>query len=210
MRDRAGASMDVAPESGRALRTLFAVFDQSVRTWKTSPDSGHADSISSLRTWPRQGMTCAGHAYALAQSAPRISGSDGSESLLLLKTPTSNLAFNGGARHPDERRAGGHGPTLDDEVVYLLPASGWGDFTPAIERWERITRQPAPVPIETGPKGGMRITARFAEWLMGLPPAWVTGVRGLDRAENLRAIGNSVVPLQAFTAYRHLMRESTK
>lgn len=40
---------------------------------------------------------------------------------MLLKTPTSQLASNGGSQHPDKRKAGGHGPTLDDEVTYLLP-----------------------------------------------------------------------------------------
>ncbi|MGW2643662.1 DNA cytosine methyltransferase [Streptomyces sp. NPDC001393] len=39
----------------------------------------------------------------------------------LLKTPTSQLGRNGGPQHPDKRRAGGHGPTLEDEVVFLLP-----------------------------------------------------------------------------------------
>jgi hypothetical protein len=39
----------------------------------------------------------------------------------LLKTPTSNLGANGGAQHPDKRKAGGHGPTLADEVEHLLP-----------------------------------------------------------------------------------------
>ena len=39
----------------------------------------------------------------------------------LLKTPTSQLAVNGGSQHPDQRKAGGHGPTLADEVEHLLP-----------------------------------------------------------------------------------------
>jgi hypothetical protein len=38
----------------------------------------------------------------------------------LLKTPTSQLAVNGGSQHPDKRKAGGHGPTLADEVEHLL------------------------------------------------------------------------------------------
>ncbi|WP_312870996.1 hypothetical protein [Streptomyces lonarensis] len=29
--------------------------------------------------------------------------------------------MNGGSQHPDKRRAGGHGPTLADEVEHLLP-----------------------------------------------------------------------------------------
>ena len=39
----------------------------------------------------------------------------------LLKTPTSQLAINGGSQHPDKRKQGGHGPTLADEVEHLLP-----------------------------------------------------------------------------------------
>jgi hypothetical protein len=31
------------------------------------------------------------------------------------------LAINGGSQHPDKRKAGGHGPTLADEVEHLLP-----------------------------------------------------------------------------------------
>lgn len=39
----------------------------------------------------------------------------------LFRTPTSQLAVNGGSQHPDKRKAGGHGPTLADEVEHLLP-----------------------------------------------------------------------------------------
>jgi hypothetical protein len=39
----------------------------------------------------------------------------------LLQTPTAQLAVNGGSQHPDKRRAGGHGPTLADQVEHLLP-----------------------------------------------------------------------------------------
>ncbi|MFK0124925.1 hypothetical protein ACIQSP_16610 [Streptomyces nigra] len=45
----------------------------------------------------------------------------GSSSSPLLKTPTANLGVNGGSQHPDKRKAGGHGPTLADEVEHLLP-----------------------------------------------------------------------------------------
>ena len=41
---------------------------------------------------------------------------------ILLKTPTAQLAVNGGSQHPGKRRAGGHGPTLADQVEHeLLP-----------------------------------------------------------------------------------------
>jgi len=39
----------------------------------------------------------------------------------LLKTPTAALGNLTGAQHPDHRKAGGHGPTLADEVEHLLP-----------------------------------------------------------------------------------------
>jgi hypothetical protein len=39
----------------------------------------------------------------------------------LLRTPTAQLAENGGSQHPAKRKAGGHGPTLADEVEHLLP-----------------------------------------------------------------------------------------
>lgn len=39
----------------------------------------------------------------------------------LLKTPTAQLAVNGGSQHPEKRRDGGHGPTLADEIEHLLP-----------------------------------------------------------------------------------------
>jgi hypothetical protein len=47
----------------------------------------------------------------------------------LLKTPTAQLAINGGSQHPDKRKAGGHGPTLADQVEHLLP-------TPAARDWK--------------------------------------------------------------------------
>jgi hypothetical protein len=41
----------------------------------------------------------------------------------LLKTPTAQLAVNGGSQHPDKRREGGHGPTLADQVEHELPTA---------------------------------------------------------------------------------------
>jgi len=47
----------------------------------------------------------------------------------LLKTPTAQLAVNGGSQHPDKRREGGHGPTLADQVEHLLPTPRAADGT---------------------------------------------------------------------------------
>lgn len=129
----------------------------------------------------------------------------------LFKTPTANLGSNGSAQHPDKRKAGGHGPTLDDEAVFLLPTAeggilqDWADFEPAIRRQEDLSGRLSPIPTEDGPKGGRRLTVRFPEWLMWLPDGWVTDVPGLSRRDQLHAIGNGAVPIQAYTAYRHLL-----
>jgi hypothetical protein len=62
----------------------------------------------------------------------------------LLRTPTSQLAVNGGSQHPDKRKAGGHGPTLADEVEFLLP-------TPRVQNGEtrnqNIWRRPDGEPL---------------------------------------------------------------
>jgi hypothetical protein len=63
-------------------------------------------------------MTRSGVAYPLP---PWEHPTDGSASSSLLKTPTAQLAQNGGSQHPDKRRQGGHGPTLADEIEHLLP-----------------------------------------------------------------------------------------
>jgi DNA (cytosine-5)-methyltransferase 1 len=57
---------------------------------------------------------------AVGAPHPRTAGS--SSPIPLLKTPTAQLGVNGGPQHPAKRKAGGHGPTLEDEVVFLLPA----------------------------------------------------------------------------------------
>lgn len=61
------------------------------------------------------------------------SGAGGSD-LTLLRTPTAQLAINGGSQHPDKRRAGGHGPTLADEVEHLIPTPSVADAAGGHER----------------------------------------------------------------------------
>lgn len=86
------------------------------------------------------------------------------------------------------------GRRLGDENCQDDPATAveWGEFRPAIERWERLTR---PAPRPTDDHG--RLSPRFVEWLMGLPDHHVTGVPGLSRSAQLRALGNGVIPSQA-------------
>lgn len=128
----------------------------------------------------------------------------------LFKTPTANLGSGqGAAQHPDKRRAGGHGVNFQDEAVFTggnwVSADG-RNFGPAVYRWERITGRKAPSPAETGPRGGRRLHAPFAEWLMGLEPGRVTDPRiGLTREEQIHRIGNGVMPSQAKVAFTFLL-----
>lgn len=76
------------------------------------------------------------------------------------------------------------------------PGIDWGPYAAAIRRWELILGRPAPHPVEPGVRTPVRLAAPFAEWMMGLPEGWVTGL-GLTRTAQLKAIGNAVMPQQA-------------
>jgi DNA (cytosine-5)-methyltransferase 1 len=80
----------------------------------------------------------------------------------------------------------------------------WGDYADAIARWETAIGRPAPRP--TDDRG--RLSPAFVEWMMGLPAGHVTGVPGLPRSAQLKALGNGVVPQQAAAALRHLLERA--
>jgi DNA (cytosine-5)-methyltransferase 1 len=78
----------------------------------------------------------------------------------------------------------------------------WGDYAPAIARWQRVIGRPAPAPtIQRGDRA--RLSPAFVEWMMGLPEGWVTG-HGLSASQELKMLGNGVVPQQAALALRLL------
>ena len=45
----------------------------------------------------------------------------------------------------------------------------------------------------------------FIEWMMGLPAGWVTGVPGLTRAQQIKALGNGVCPQQGAAALHEIL-----
>ena len=67
-----------------------------------------------------------------------------------------------------------------------------------------MTGREAPLPTETGQRGGDVLSPRFVEWMMGLPAGHVTDTPGLSRSQALKALGNGVVPQQAAHAVNHL------
>ncbi|MEI2827129.1 MAG: DNA cytosine methyltransferase [Dermatophilaceae bacterium] len=91
----------------------------------------------------------------------------------------------------------------------------WGRYADAITRWEHITGRPAPAPalLNDADAGrpapapallndadGPRPAPAFVEWLMGLPAGWVTGTDELTQNQQITALGNGVLPLQAVSA----------
>lgn len=81
----------------------------------------------------------------------------------------------------------------------------WGQYEPAIRRWETVLGRPAPGPIEPNRNNRPRLTAAFVEWMMGLDEGWVTEVPGIARANQIKILGNGVVPQQAEAALRVLV-----
>lgn len=76
----------------------------------------------------------------------------------------------------------------------------WGPYGLAVEQWERLTR---PAPRAVDDRG--RHSPEFVEWMLGLGEGHVTGVPGLSRKAQLRALGNGVCPQQAEAALRLLL-----
>lgn len=71
----------------------------------------------------------------------------------------------------------------------------WGNYAPAINRWQSVIGRPAPSPtIQRNERD--RLNPEFVEWMMGLPEGWVTG-HGFSASQELKMLGNGVVPQQA-------------
>jgi DNA (cytosine-5)-methyltransferase 1 len=189
-------------------------------------DSGGRSPLALFSTpQARDGKGVPGDGYNLA-SLPR--------DIALLRTPCAAEA-DGGPLHPDVAKERGQTLRLTGQILALtgdlLPTPDvlgdnrkspgydnngvnfhnivtndlWGEYMPAIHRWEQVLGRPVPSPKEPSASGKPRLSAPFVEWMMGLPVGWVTGVPGLSRVAQLRALGNGVVPQQAASAVETLL-----
>ena len=129
----------------------------------------------------------------------------------LLPTPRASDGHHGG---PNQRDSKGN-PGLSALACQLLPTpkagdaeriacTDWGEYAPAIRRWEHILGREAPAPTTLSAHGKPHLSPAFEEWMMGLPQGWVTDV-DISRANQLRALGNGVVPQQAAYAITEIM-----
>jgi len=111
---------------------------------------------------------------------------------------------SGQAGYADDGRGG---RSLDVEA---RRAENWGDYAPAIARWESVLGRPAPAPTEPNAKGGHRLSPRFVEFLMGVPEGWVCDVPGITRNQALKALGNGIVPQQCAAAFRAYLTDTAR
>lgn len=101
----------------------------------------------------------------------------------------------------EKKNGNGFGTPLGVAVRQL--GVNWGQYEPAVRRWEAATR-PAPAPTQgDGRDGKHRLSSEFVEWMQGYAAGHVTGL-GLTRSEELRILGNTVVPQQGAEAIRQL------
>ena len=127
-------------------------------------------------------------------------GGSATETTALLPTPRVTQAG-----YADDGRGG---KSLDVEA---RSGERWGDYGPAIARWESAIGRPAPAPTEPGAKGNPRLSPAFVEWLMGLPAGHVTDPAiGISRNDQLKALGNGVVWQQCAAATRAFIADMTK
>lgn len=119
----------------------------------------------------------------------------------LLPTPTTGNHRSATAhRHPDSTFE--PGVTLGD-IAHL---NAWGEYSPSIERWERILGRPSPAPTVLSAKGKHRLSHYFTEFMQGLPLGWICDTPGVTPNESIRAAGNGVVTQQATAALRDMAR----
>jgi DNA (cytosine-5)-methyltransferase 1 len=115
----------------------------------------------------------------------------------LLPTPTTAYATGGNAVRGGDRSGEKLLPGIARDVTDGETVD-WGEYLPAVQRWEAITRSAPSPTLPDGKNGNRRLSAAFDEWMMGYPAGWVTDVIGWNAA--IKACGNGVVPQQAHAA----------
>ena len=127
------------------------------------------------------------------RATPRAAawGWPATETVALLPTPRASDGTKGG---PNQRGSAG-----DPSLPAAVQAERWGEYAAAVARHEMAIGRAAPNPTHSPrrPAGKPKLSPEFVEWLMMLPAGHVTGVPHLTRAQQLKALGNGVVPAQA-------------
>ena len=182
----------------------------------------HPDRIADARGWPPQS---ASHEHRLARgyldaqildlmptvrasssTGPGAHGDGGADLQTVVSLlPTPSVADVRGGR---KARSGAR----SDELLLngLAADERFGDYAPAVARQEKAFGIPAPDPTEPGRNGTPRLSARFTEWMQGLPAGWICDVPGITRTEAIELAGNGVVPQQAEAALADMLPSITE
>lgn len=109
----------------------------------------------------------------------------------------------GGRRHRSGSRSGELLlPGVAEAVDHSWVCTDGRDFGPAVRHWEGVLQQGAPHPLVPGTRS---LAPALPEWMMGWPPGHATATHTpVPRSQQLRIIGNGVVPRQAAYAYEWL------
>ena len=183
-----------------------------ILAWPAAEESHRAAWLQWRAAAP--GQAEGGRARADARGRGGVPAAPASAGRLnLLPTPAARDWKSGQSNIMDR-----NGRPLNEVAVNMLghvriPDAQWiaadgTDYGPAIRRWEQVLGRPAPCPTEPGSRGNRRLSAKFAEWMMGLDDGHVTAVPGLDRNAQLHAIGNGVVSQQGAVAVRMLLERA--
>lgn len=109
--------------------------------------------------------------------------------LAMLPTPTARLGTPRGAQADRYKNPERSNDLDDDAAAWAEREARWGDYAPAIKRWESVIGREAPAPLD-----GKRLSPDFVEWMMGYEAGWT---EGLSRTARLKCLGNAVVTRQA-------------
>lgn len=163
--------------------------------WK--PEEDEDGPVPFDKRFPPHGLTRNGRLY----ERPTLEHPTTEKgSLCLLPTPTQTDYKRDGSAPSSMRRKSPAVTVVNAHFPRETESeSPYGRYAQAVERWSEEFR-PAPDPTFINEKGQERLDVKFASWMMGLPKGWVTDVPGLSRAQQIKAIGNGVVPQQAAAA----------
>ncbi|WP_245581164.1 hypothetical protein [Propionicicella superfundia] len=201
----------------------FATWNPTRGIWETTQLDLFGLSAPFSAIWPTCGWMQDGSAYRLPLSALLTNASASSPSPgALFRTPLATDSSRGGETLDQVRARRGtialshqiidfalHGPAgssnrrAGSETLWSLIDGLFsdGDATPTpslvgnTSPGDPRQRQPSPDDAD-----GPRPAPAFVEWLMGLPTGWVTDSGGLTQNQQITALGNGLLPLQAVSA----------
>jgi DNA (cytosine-5)-methyltransferase 1 len=210
--ERVAAARGGEVPDGLTLLPTPAVNDMGDRPWAREPGAwdawveknGHGKSlaIEAQRLLPTPRATDG------TKGGPNQRGSSGD---LMLPSAVQKMLPTPSASQGDSLRTSDGFNDLGRSIA-MLPETvqDWREYEAAIRRQEHAFGRPAPLPTEPGAKGQPRLSPAFVEWLMGLPEGWVTDVPGITRNDQMKALGNGVVPPQAAAATRAFLADMTR